>query len=101
MNKNLLRQAQELQAKMAKAEEELGKETVESTSGGGVVTVVVTGKQRVLSIKIAQEVVDPEEVELLEDLVMAALNEGLERSQELAASRLSALTGNFNLPGLR
>ena len=101
MNRNLLRQAQELQAKMAKAEEELGKETVESTSGGGVVTVVVTGKQRVLSIKIAQEAVDPEEVELLEDLVMAALNEGLERSQELAASRLGALTGNFNLPGLR
>jgi len=84
---------------MAKAEEGLGKETVEATSGGGVVTVVVTGKQRVLSIKMAQEAVDPDEVELLEDLVMAAINEGLEKSQELAASRLNALTGTFNLPG--
>ena len=99
MNKAILRQAQQLQAKLAKAQEELGKATVEASAGGGVVKVVVTGQQKILSIKISPEAVDPKDVGMLEDLVLAAINEGLEKSRELAASRLSAITG-VNMPGL-
>ena len=80
MNKAILRQAQQLQAKLAKAQEELEKATVQASSGGGVVTVVINGQQRIISIKISPEAVDPKDVGMLEDLVMAAINEGLEKS---------------------
>ena len=100
MNKNFLRQAQQLQAKMARVQEELETETVEATSGGGVVTVVITGKQRVESIKISPEAVNAEEVDMLEDLVLVAINEAMEKSQELATRRLSAITGGLKIPGL-
>ena len=100
MNRDLMRQAQQMQARLAKIQEDLGNETVEAGSGGGAVTVVVTGHQKIQSIKIASEVVDPSDVEMLEDLVLAALNEGLEKSRDLAAQRLSAITGGFKLPGL-
>lgn len=99
MNKAILRQAQQLQAKLAKAQEELEKATVEASSGGGAVTVVISGQQKLLSIKILPEAVDPEDVGMLEDLVLSAVNEGLEKAKELAASRLGAITG-INIPGL-
>ena len=100
MNREMMRQAQQLQAKLEKAQEELANETVEASAGGGAVTVVVTGNQEVRSVKISPEVVDAEDVEMLEDLVMSALNEALRKSQEMAASRLGALTGGLKIPGL-
>lgn len=99
MNKAILRQAQQLQAKLAKAQEELEKATVEGSSGGGAVKVVVNGQQKILSVKISPEAVDPKDVSMLEDLVMTAINEGMEKSKQLAASRLGAITG-VNIPGL-
>ena len=100
MNRDLMRQAQQLQARMAKVQEELGSEAVEGTAGGGVVTVVVSGHQVVQSVKIQPEAVDPNDVGMLEDLVLAATNEALEKSRTLAAERLGALTGGFKLPGI-
>jgi DNA-binding YbaB/EbfC family protein len=100
MNKNILRQAQEMQAKLAKAQEELEHATLEASSGGGAVTVVVTGHQSIRSIKISPEVVDPEDVEMLEDLVMAAVNEAMDKARELAASQLQGMTGGLKIPGL-
>lgn len=100
MNRDMLRQAQQLQARMAKIQEELGSEVVEGTAGGGVVTVVMNGHQVLQSIKIQPEAVDPEDVSMLEDLVTAAVNEALEKSRTLAAQRLGALTGGFKIPGL-
>jgi hypothetical protein len=97
---DMMRQVQKLQEEMIKAQEALGEETVTVTAGGGAITVVMTGQQRVQSISIDPEVVDPDDVEMLEDLVMAAMNEALHRSQELAAERLGALTGGLRIPGL-
>lgn len=100
MNRNLIRQAQELQQRLAKAQEALEHETVEGTSGGGAVKVVVTGKQKVQSVKIAAEAVDPQDVAILEDLVLAAVNDAMDKAQELAAKRMSAITGGMKIPGL-
>jgi DNA-binding YbaB/EbfC family protein len=100
MDKSILRQAQQLQAKLAKAQEELGNMTVEATSGGGAVKVVIDGHQKVHSIEISPEAVDAGDVELLQDLVMAAVNEAITKSQELVNKRLSSLTGGLNIPGL-
>lgn len=100
MNKHFMRQAQQLQAKLEKTQEELANTTVEASSGGGAVTVVVTGQQEIKSVKISPEVVDAEDVEMLEDLVLSAVNEALRKSKELAASRLGDLTGGLKLPGL-
>ena len=99
MDKSILRQAQQLQAKLAKAQEELGNLTVEASSGGGAVKVVIDGQQRVRSVEISPEAV-VEDVELLQDLVMAAVNEAITKSQELASKHLSSLTGGLNIPGL-
>ena len=100
MNRNLMRQAQELQAKLAKAQEELAEAKIEASSGGGAVTVTVNGQQQILSVKISPEAIDPGDVEMLEDLVLAAVNEALTKSQELAAKRMGKLTGGLNIPGL-
>ena len=100
MNRDLMRQAQQLQARMVKMQEELGSETVEGTAGGGVVTVVVNGHQVLQSVKIQPEAVDPSDVEMLEDLVRAATNEALEKARELASQRMGALTGGLRIPGL-
>ena len=97
---DMMRQMQRLQEEMAKTQEALSDETITVTAGGGAVTVVMTGQQRVQSISIAPEVVDADDVEMLEDLVTAAVNEALERSQELAAERMGALTGGLSIPGL-
>ena len=100
MNRNMLRQAQQMQSRLAKAQEELESAEVEATAGGGAVKVVVTGSLRIRSIEIAPEVVDSEDVEMLQDLVMAATNEALEKAQAMAQSSLSAITGGFKIPGL-
>ena len=100
MNRKMMKQAQQIQRRMTELQEELESATVEATSGGGVVTVVVSGKMSVESIRIDQEVVSPEEVEMLQDLVLAAVNEGLSKAQEMASSRMNALTGGLNIPGL-
>ena len=99
---DLVRQAQKLQSQMAKVQEEMAAKTTEGSAGGGMVTVVVNGKQEVISIKIDPEVVDPNDIEMLQDLVTAAANDALKKSQEMVTSEMSKLTGglNLNLPGL-
>jgi len=96
----MMKQAQKIQKEMARIQEELKDKIVEASSGGGMVTVKVNGKQEVLEIKIKPEVVDPEDVEMLEDLILAAVNEAIKNSQELAASEMAKITGNLNIPGL-
>jgi nucleoid-associated protein EbfC len=100
MDKSILRQAQQLQAKLAKAQEELGSMTVEATSGGGAVKVVLDGHQKARSVEISPEAVEAGDVELLQDLVMAAVNEAIAKSQELASKHLGSVTGGLNIPGL-
>ncbi len=100
MNRHMLRQAQELQAKLAKAQKELAEATVEASSGGGAVTVTVTGQLKILSVKIAPEAINPDDAELLEDLVLTAVSEAMNKAQELAAERLGKITGGLNIPGL-
>jgi nucleoid-associated protein EbfC len=100
MNRQILKQAQQMQAKLAKAQEELEKTTVEASAGGGAVTACVTGQQKLVSIKISPDAVDPDDIEMLEDLVLAAVNEAMEKAKELAASQLGAITGGLNIPGL-
>ena len=100
MNKNILRQAQQMQQRLVKAQEELENEMVEATAGGGAVTVVISGKQKVHSVKIDPAAVDPQDVGMLEDLVLAAVNEAMDKAQELAAKRMEAITGGMNIPGL-
>ncbi len=97
---DLMKQAQRLQAKMMEVQEELAAKTVEATAGGGMVTVVVNGKQEVLSIKIDPEVVDRQEIEMLQDLIIAAVNEGIRRSQEMWAEEMKKITGGLTIPGL-
>ncbi len=96
----MMKQAQALQAKMAKLQEEAAEKTIEASSGGEMVTVVVNGRQQVLSIKIDPEVVKSEDVDMLQDLVLAAVNEGLRKSQEAMADEMKGLTGGLNIPGL-
>ena len=100
MNRKMIRQAQQLQQRMMKLQEELESATVETTAGGGVVKAVVTGKLKVESIEIDPEVVTPDDVDMLQDLVLAAVNDGLEKAQEMASSSMSELTGGMNIPGL-
>lgn len=96
----ILRQAQQMQEKLARLQEELGGRTVEASAGGGMVTVVANGKQEVVSVRIEKEVVDPGDVELLQDLVVGAVNEALSRSRKMIADEMAKLTGGMNLPGL-
>ena len=100
MNKNIMRQAQELQAKLAKAQQELGNLTLEASSGGGAVTVTIDGQQNIQSVKISPEVINPDDVELLEDLVLTAVREAIAKSQEAASKSLGGLTGGLKIPGL-
>ena len=100
MNKFMLQQAQKLQARLAKAQEELSNLTLEASSGGGAVKVTINGQQKIQSVKISPEVIDPDDVELLEDLVLTAVNEAITKSQEAAAEHLGGLTGGLKIPGL-
>lgn len=98
---NMMKQAQKLQSKMMKMQEELEKETVEASAGGGMVKVVANGKQQVVSIEIEKEVVDPDDVEMLQDLVVAAVNDALAQAQEMVSERMGKLMpGGLNIPGL-
>ncbi len=99
MNRNMMKQAQQFQARLAKAQEELESQTVEASSGGGMVKVVATGKQTLESIIIERDAVDPDDVELLQDMVLAAVNDALNQSQAMAAERLGAITGGLKIPG--
>jgi len=100
MNKFIMHQAQKLQEKLVKAQQELSSATLEASSGGGAVKVTINGQQKIQSVKISPEVVNPEDVELLEDLVLTAVSEAIAKSQELAAERLSGLTGGLKIPGI-
>ena len=97
---DIMKQAQKMQAKMAEIQEELADKTVESTSGGGMVRVQVNGRQEVLSIAIEPDVVDPEDVEMLQDLIVAAVNDALNKSREMMAEEMKKLTGGMSIPGL-
>lgn len=99
MNKFMMQQAQKLQSKLAKAQQELENITVEASSGGGAVTVTMNGQQKIQSVKISPEVVSPDDVELLEDLVLTAVGEAIAKSQEAAAEQLGGLTGGLKIPG--
>ena len=96
----LQQQMMQLQEEMAKSQEALKEEQVTATVGGGMITAVATGQQELVSITIDPEVVDPEDVEMLQDMVLAAVNEALEKSGELASERMSAYTAGLDLPGL-
>ena len=100
MNKRMMRQAQQMQAQMAKIQEEIAEARSEASAGGGAVKVVVIGGSKVESIIIDPEVVDPEDVEMLQDLVLAAVNEAMDSAQAEASEKMSALTGGLNIPGL-
>ena len=99
-NKNLLKQAQQMQQRMGKIQEELDQTSVEGSAGGGVVKVVVTGKLKVQSVEISPDAVDPDDVELLQDLVQAAVNEAMDKAQTLAQDKMAAVTGGLSIPGL-
>lgn len=100
INKNMMRQMQQMQKNLAKAQQELEEATVEATSGGGAVTVTMNGHQKIMSINIAKQAVDPDDVEMLQDLIMSAINEAAEKAQQLANSHMGGLTGGLNIPGL-
>jgi len=97
---NMMKQAQKLQSKMLKLQGELAEKTVETASGGGMVKVVANGRQQIVSIQIEEEVVDPDDVEMLQDLILAAINDALTKSQEMVSGEMSKLTGGINIPGM-
>ncbi len=97
---NLMKQAQQMQKRMLDIQEELATRTVEATVGGGMVTVVVNGQQELMSVTISPEVVDPDDIEMLEDLIVAAVNEARHQAQELMTQEMSKLTGGVKIPGL-
>lgn len=97
---NIMKQAQLMQQKMTRLQEELGEQQVEATAGGGMVHAVVNGKQQLLSLKIEKSVVDPEDVEMLQDLVLAAVNEAIKKSQDMMQAEMGKITGGMNIPGL-
>lgn len=96
----IMKQAQKMQEKMLRMQEELAAKTVEATAGGGMITAVVNGKYELVSLKIEREVVDPEDIEMLQDLIVAAVNEGIRKSQEMAQEEMAKITGGLNIPGL-
>jgi DNA-binding YbaB/EbfC family protein len=89
-----------MQAELKRVQEELATKTVEGTAGGGVVTVIVNGHQEIQEVKIDPAVVDPEDVEMLEDLILAAVNDGLRKAQEMSAAEMQRVTGGINIPGM-
>jgi DNA-binding YbaB/EbfC family protein len=96
----MMKQAQKMQAQILKIQEEMAERSVEASAGGGMVAVTANGKQEILSIRIEPEVVDPEDVEMLQDLVAAAVNEALKKAQEMVAEEMAKVTGGMQLPGL-
>ena len=100
MNRNMLQQAQQMQKRLAQVQDEIASSVTEASAGGGAVVATVTGGNSLTNIKIAPEVVDPEDVEMLQDLVMAAINEAMESAHEQAAKKMAEITGGLNIPGL-
>jgi DNA-binding YbaB/EbfC family protein len=100
MNKRMLQQAQQLQAQLLKAQQDLAELIVEASTGGGAVAVTMNGQQAIQSVKISPDVVDPEDVEMLEDLVLSAVKEAQAKAQEAAQKMMGGLTGGLNIPGL-
>lgn len=96
----MMKQVQKLQQDIAKAQEELAQEKIEASVGGGTVRVVISGQQEVLEIKISPEAVDPNDVQMLEDLILAAVKEAMRQAQDLSARKLGGLTGGLSIPGL-
>lgn len=96
---NLLKKAQQLQEKMAKLQDELGEKTIETCAGGGMVSVVANGKQEIVSIHIDPEVVNADDVDMLQDLVLAAVNDALYQAKQMVTEEMSKLTGGINIPG--
>jgi len=97
---NIMKQAKKMQEQMGKLQQELEMKTVEAQAGGGMVKVVVNGKFEVISLKIEKEVVNPEDVEMLQDLLAAAINEGIRKAQELTAQEMAKITGGLGIPGM-
>ena len=97
---NMVKQAQKLQSQMMKMQEELASRTVEASAGGGMVKVVANGKQQIESIQIEKEVVDPDDIDMLQDLILAAVNDALNKSQEMVSGEMGKLTGGMKIPGL-
>ncbi|MDR7002937.1 YbaB/EbfC family nucleoid-associated protein [Neobacillus niacini] len=95
---NMMKQMQKMQKKMAEAQEDLGKQQIEGTAGGGMVTVIVSGHKEVLEVKINPEAVDPDDVEMLQDLVLAATNDALKKAEELTNNTMGQFTKGMNLP---
>ncbi len=100
VNRRMMKQAQQIQKQMMQLQEELESATVEATVGGGAVKAVVSGKMKVESITIDPDAVSPDDVEMLQDLVLAAVNEGLDKAQQMASEKMGALTGGMNIPGM-
>ncbi|WP_018665278.1 YbaB/EbfC family nucleoid-associated protein [Heyndrickxia acidiproducens] len=96
---NMMKQMQKMQKKMAEAQEELGEKKIEGTAGGGMVTVVVSGHKKILEVRIKEEVVDPEDIEMLQDLVLAATNDALTKAEELSNETMGQFTKGLNIPG--
>ncbi len=97
---NIIKQAQQLQAKILKVQEEMANRTAEASAGGGMVTAVANGKQEIVSLKVEKDVVNPEDVEMLQDLIVAAVNAALKKAQEMVAEEMKKLTGGLYIPGL-
>ena len=97
---NLMRQAQQLHSKMLQVQEEMAAKTAEASAGGGMVTAVANGRQEVVSLKIEKEVVNPEDVEMLQDLIVAAVNAATKKAQEMVSEEMKKLTGGLSIPGL-
>jgi DNA-binding YbaB/EbfC family protein len=97
---NLLKQAQEMQARMAKIQEELGQKTVEGSAGGGMVQVTVNGQFNLVAVKIEPSVINSSEKEMLEDLVLAAVNDGMRKARDLVSTEMGKITGGLKIPGL-
>jgi DNA-binding YbaB/EbfC family protein len=97
---NMMKQAQQLQSKIFKLQEEMADKTVEASVGGGMIKVTANGRQQVVSVKIEPEVVDPDDVQMLEDLIVSGVNEALKKAQDMVSEEMNKLTGGFNIPGL-
>ena len=97
---SIVRQAQKMQAQIAKVQEEIGKKKVEASTGGGVVTAVVNGNQELLELKINPEVVDPDDVEILEEMIIGAVNQAMKTAEDMMNTEVEKITGGLSIPGL-
>jgi DNA-binding YbaB/EbfC family protein len=97
---NIMKQAKKMQERIGQLQQELEKRTIEAQAGGGMVRVVVNGKFEIISLKIEKEVVNPEDVEMLQDLIAAAVNEGIRKAQEMTSQEMAKITGGLSIPGM-